>query len=208
MVIEIIDELAEVYIVKSNDGLIRELDKSLILDNGFVIKNNKIDISNSLDDSWFDALRTERKNKHGEAEAKLFFENFGMLLWSKELILSDPRYFFIYPRKAIFIGMAYCGLHHICLGGLLESYENSNNLKVWSQEHKSNIYIVSATGSPLSGRHSYKGWCESLNSFVTVDGKGSFSPIIKEMTDIANLYKNKSPKNIATIAELIEKLKS
>lgn len=113
------------------------------------------------------------------ADSRLFIQNFDLLYRNSEKILADERY-----RNIIFYGLffssAYTSRERPLTLGELYLLWNKNE---WiTPDCCGQVYLYSAGGSPLSGSHSYFGYCCGCNKSYR-GRRPTFMEIMKPFMD-------------------------
>jgi hypothetical protein len=91
---------------------------------------------------------------------ELYAKHRELLFRHRALVLSRAEYFLLAPR-ALSSGAAYMGGFNYSLGALFEAMEQKTSGVYFEElgEHR-DLYLVSLSGSPLSGVCSYLFWSE------------------------------------------------
>jgi len=177
---QIIGEQGDDYLLLDANALLTPVPKSIIHDNHFEIQEDLVSLSAGVYLRWITSPRghdsyvrtQELYAKHRE----LFFRN-------RPLILSRAEYFLLAPR-ALTSGAAYMGGFYYSLGALFDAIEQKTP-GVYFEElagHRE-LYLVSLSGSPLSGIHRSTFWSEE-QGFLTLSSTdcrlpGGFLPTLR-----------------------------
>ncbi len=98
--------------------------------------------------------------------ARLFYKYFHLMYKYQNLILSNPRYFNIRVDRVIYSGAWQIPSRQVCLGGLFESWNNSDILVSYRTQDNSKILIFNAGGFMGSNRHKWRGWRVEDQKFI------------------------------------------
>jgi hypothetical protein len=157
-----------------------------------VHSGDRLSMSKEMYDTWFQrAYHQEYKHLSDFA-----FQHFSKLLENSDLILQHEAYFNI---RLPFLQslMVYVGSRSYSLGALLKSWIETDTFHL-----NNGTYMLSVSGSPLSGMAYYKAWCpkkkEIIYDHLNVPGKSGMS-FFKEF-DV--LEKEHLAKNISDMIHL------
>ncbi len=150
---KIIEEKKDSFLIQDDIGLVAEIHKSIVKDNSLTIKNNRIELSQSLYTHYFNSGFTERFNGIKMA----FYKNFAAVVANMDLILSKPEYFLMRP-DLLGCGVMYMGGFVPCLGSVFESWSQSDHLVLTDIKEAGRQHLISLRGSPMSGSYSATVW--------------------------------------------------
>jgi hypothetical protein len=177
---QIIGEQGDDYLLLDANALLTPVPKSIIHDNHFEIQEDLVTLSAGVHAKWITSprvqasyLRTqERYAKHRE-----------LLFRHRVLVLSRAEYYLLAPR-ALTSGAAYMGGFNYSLGALFEAMEQKSAGVYFEElEGHRELYLVSLSGSPLSGIHRSTFWSEEQGflSLSSTDCRlpGGFLPTLR-----------------------------
>ena len=198
--VNVVGETEYFYLVSDIDGIIVNFPKEIIKINEIPIKNNVIQLSDTLYNEYF---KKERQRLQEEAEYKLKI-NFGKIYENRDLVFNKPEYFLIRVRQFT-SGGAYIGGCDYCLGSLIESWDQSNSLILNEESEKSKVLMTSIQGSPLSGNNSWTGW--SLENQKFVSGKvEDWRKYLVEFIELSKKYKIRLRSDFRQIDKSMEEI--
>jgi len=163
---QIIGELGVDYLLLDANALLTPVPKSIIHDNQFEIQGDLVTLSTGVYMHWITSPRVHASFVRTQ---ELYAKHTELLFRHRALVLSRAEYYLLAPR-ALTSGAAYMGGFYYSLGALFEAMEQKTS-GVYFEElagHR-DLYLVSTSGSPLSGIHRSTFWSEeqgflSLNS--------------------------------------------
>jgi len=129
-----------------------------------------------------------------EQDKDLFIENLDLLLLSEQVILNDRDYFFT-PLTFAWCSWPYVsGDGPLPLGYLLRGW-SEQILKEPCPECCGDVLVVSFGGSPLSGAHSWSGFCKDCRTKQT--GPGSIHGPFTKRSSFVQLLRKRFPERIS-----------
>ena len=179
---QIIGEQGEDYLLLDANALLTSVPKSIILDNHFEIQEDLVSLSAGVYVRWITSPRVHASNVRTR---ELYARHRELLFRHRALVLSRAEYYLLAPR-ALTSGAAYMGGFYYSLGALFEAMD----LKVagvYFEELAGNrdLYLVSTSGSPLSGIHRSLFWSEE-QGFISLSSSecrlpGGFLPTLRAL---------------------------
>ncbi len=154
------------YLLLDTNTLVTWVPKATIRDNAYEIVGDEVTLSASVYAKWITSPRVQASYARSQ---ELYSKHRELLFRHRALVLSRAEYYLLAPR-ALTSGAAYMGGFNYSLGALFEAMEQKS-AGVYFEElagHRE-LYLVSLSGSPLSGIHRSHFWSEeqgflSLNS--------------------------------------------
>ena len=135
---------------------------SLVHANNLKIIDNQIELSESLYKIYFlDQIRNDANNRMNN----LFNENKELIFSNRQIVLSKAEYYLLKP-SLLTSGGAHIGGYIYTLGALFEAIENGTHIYFEILEGFKKLYLISITGSPLSGSISALFWSDETHKFV------------------------------------------
>ena len=179
---QIIGEQGDDYLLLDANALLTPVPKSIIHDNHFEIQGDLLTLSAGVYVHWVTAPRVQASYARTQ---ELYAKHRELLFRNRALILSRAEYYLLAPR-ALTSGAAYMGGFNYSLGALFEAMEQKA-AGVYFEELAGyrDLYLVSLSGSPLSGIHRSYFWSEeqgflSLNS-TDCRLPGGFIPTLRAL---------------------------
>ena len=154
---QIIGEQGDDYLLLDANALLTPVPKSIIHDNHFEIQGDLLTLSAGVYVHWITAPRVQASYARTQ---ELYAKHRELLFRNRALILNRAEYYLLAPR-ALTSGAAYMGGFNYSLGALFEAMEQKA-AGVYFEElagHRE-LYLVSLSGSPLSGIHRSHFWSE------------------------------------------------
>jgi len=145
------------YLIENSNGLEGFIRHNQLTDNQLSPKDGFVVLSEGLYKGIFENLI--KANQHNflnqtfDKQAKRIFQ-------AKEALLSKAEFFLLRPNKLYNI-CPYLRPFHLCIGALVLAWEEQPDLYFPFIHGKANCYLMSVSGSVLSGRHSYYLWSET-----------------------------------------------
>jgi hypothetical protein len=183
---------SELILLENQAGIRTYIDKSLIRDNHMSIENNGIEISLSQYRLWFKeyfSVLEGSNEKLNNQELELFEEHFHLIAQHKSLVYSRSDFF-----------LTRFSQEGLPLGALLEAWEQGE--LVFSCHCGGNCYVISGSGSLLSGMNKYTGYCKGCQS-LQKNSAPSFGQIYKIQQEIKQRYDLKGYFKRSTITEFL-----
>lgn len=182
-------------------GYQHTIHKSIITDNHFEIKDQRVIVPADLSETWFKKFHDARDKNITNEQQLLFTSHLKNFYDHKEIIYSNSRYF-LTPLPVDYFGLAYSGPIVITLGMLLELWDTFPDTTDTHQDCGGQILIYSFGGSPLSGSHSWQGFCRKCLEY-TKGSKDRFPDLWHPFKEQANRYSQYLQYDHATIDEII-----
>jgi hypothetical protein len=179
------------YEIQNENGLISKIPASIINANEIQIDNGNVSLTKGVYEYWVVAPERKRASKRFN---ELFFKNADKIFLNKDIVLSRAEYFLLRP-SLLTCGLAYHGSFDYPLGTLIESFNSGKHFYFDEFAGFKKMYLISTSGSPLSGCHCSIFWCEKesrLIFFSTGEGPGlpkSFLETFlsfRKMVDVGN----------------------
>ena len=150
------------YLLENKYKQVVKILVSLIHANNFKIIDNQIELSESLYKIYFlDQIRNDANNRMNN----LFNENKELIFSNRQIVLSKAEYYLLKP-SLLTSGGAHIGGYIYTLGALFEAIENGTHIYFEILEGFKKLYLISITGSPLSGSISALFWSDETHKFV------------------------------------------
>lgn len=145
------------YLIENGNGLEGFISYRQLADNHLSPEDGYVVLSEGLYKKIFETLTKANQsnflNQTFDKQAKRVFK-------AKEVLFSKAEFFLLRPSKLYNI-CPYIKPFHLCLGALVLAWEEQPNLYFPFIHGKANCYLMSVSGSVLSGRHSYFLWSAS-----------------------------------------------
>ncbi len=185
---QIIGEREEDYLLLDANTLVTWIPKATIRDNVFEVKSDEVTLSAGVYAKWISAPR----GQSSYLRMQQLFEQYKELLFSqRKLILSRGEYYLLSP-DVLKSGGAYIGGFRYSLGVLVEAMEEKAK-GVYFEELAGYraLYLVSVTGSPLSGMHDSLFWSEEDQQLIRITSSqcrlpGGFITAIRAFKEAVN----------------------
>jgi len=174
--------------IQNNNNLRTKIPQSIIHDNHLQIIDGKVVLSKSVYKYW--VVDPERKMSK-ERLAELFRQNGELIFRNKEVVLKRAEYYLLRPDMLL-SGAAYSGGFSYSLGALIESMNSGQHFFFEEFGGFKKMYLISTSGSPLSGGHTSIFWCAEENrliQFRTGEGPGLPKPFLdsyRRFTEMVN----------------------
>ena len=163
---QIVGEQGDDYLLLDANALLTSVPKATIRDNAYEIVGDEVTLSEGVYAKW---ITTPRLQASYTRSQELYAKHRELFFRHRALVLSRAEYYLLAPR-ALTSGAAYMGGFNYSLGALFEAMEQKA-AGVYFEELAGyrDLYLVSLSGSPLSGIHRSHFWSEeqgflSLNS--------------------------------------------
>lgn len=168
------------YLLLDANTLVTWVPKATIRDNAYEIVGDEVTLSEGVYEKWITSPRVQASFARSQ---ELYAKHRELLFRHRALVLSRAEYYLLAPR-ALTSGAAYMGGFNYSLGALFEAMEQKA-AGVYFEELAGyrDLYLVSLSGSPLSGIHRSHFWSEeqgflSLNS-TDCRLPGGFMPTLR-----------------------------
>jgi hypothetical protein len=156
---QIIGEQGDDYLLLDANTLLTPVPKSIIRDNHFEIQGDLVSLSAGVYVHWISSPRIVASFARAQ---ELYSKHRELLFRQRALVLRRAEYYLLAPR-ALSSGGAYMGGFYYSLGALFEAMEQKMP-GVYFEELSGyrDLYLVTTSGSPLSGVHNSLFWSEEL----------------------------------------------
>jgi hypothetical protein len=163
----------ENYEIENENGLIAKIPVSIINDNYIEIDNDKLPLTKGVYEYWVVAPERKRASRRFN---ELFIKNAELIFRNKDVVLSKAEFFLLRP-ELLTSGSAYIGSCSYPLGALFESITSGSQFYFDEFAGFKKMYLISISGSPLSGRQNSLFWCEEESRIISFGvGKGPGLP--------------------------------
>ena len=177
---QIIGEQGDDYLLLDANVLLTPVPKSIIHDNHFEVQGDLLTLSAGVYVHWITAPRVQASHARSQ---ELYSKHRELLFRHRALVLSRAEYYLLAPR-ALTSGAAYMGGFNYSFGAIFEAMEQKA-AGVYFEElagHR-DLFLVSTSGSPLSGIHCSTFWSEE-QGFLTLSSTdcrlpGGFLPTLR-----------------------------
>jgi hypothetical protein len=139
--------------------------KATIRDNAYEIIGDEVTLSAGVHAKWITAPRVVQSQLRLQ---QLFFNHRELVFANRQQVLSRGEYYLLSP-ELLCSGGAYIGGFKCSLGALLEAMEEKAK-GVYFEEFAGyrELYLVSLSGSPLSGTHDSLFWSEEQHQLIRI----------------------------------------
>jgi len=190
----------KILILQDHRNYIIEFPCELYIMNSLSVHSgDRLSMSKEMYDTWFQrAYHQEYKHLSDFA-----FQHFGKLLENSDLILQHEAYFNI---RLPFLQslMVYGGSRSYSLGALLKSWIETDTFLL-----NNGTYMLSVSGSPLSGMAYYKAWCpkkkEMIYDDLNVPGKSGMG-FFKEFEALGNQFPEQNLSDLSVLNALLREV--
>jgi hypothetical protein len=177
---QIIGEQGDDYLLLDANALLTPVPKSIIHDNHFEIQEDLVTLSVGVYGRWITAPRVQASFVRTQ---ELYAKHRELLFRHRALVLSHAEYYLLAPR-ALTSGAAYMGGFYYSLGALFDAIAQKKSGVYFEKlaGHR-DLFLVSISGSPLSGIHCSHFWSEE-QGFLTLSSTdcrlpGGFLPTLR-----------------------------
>lgn len=180
--VQVISEAGETndhLLLLDENGVILSFPKNLVKVNSMNIRGEKLELSQSMYDTWF----TPKINTEIENAAAKLFNNFNKVVQHSNIILNDREFKSIhlpFLRSTIL----YSGSIVYPLGKLLESWMYEDDLRI-----SDSGFMLKINASPLSGVNNYTAYSTKTRSLFT----GSLGPHDKHWKEYLDEFYSFTP---------------
>lgn len=185
---QIVGEREEDYLLLDANTLVSWVPKATIRDNAYEIVGNEVTLSAGVYAKWITAPRVVQSQLRLQ---QLFSAHRELVFANRQQILSRGEYYLLSP-DLLCSGGAYIGGFRYSLGALLEAMEEKAK-GVYFEEFAGyrELYLVSLTGSPLSGIHDSLFWSEEQQQLIRITSSqyrlsGGFMSSIRAFKEAVN----------------------
>jgi hypothetical protein len=156
------------YELENDSGNRVKLSKLTIEANKIEVRNNIVELNETLYNHYFyKTLREKSSLKFNE----LFKNNVTRIFSNKDIVFSKAEYYLLQPNM-LTSGSAYIGGFKYNIGSLLELWiEKPDTFYFHDFAGYKDMYLISVSGSVLSGVHISVFWCESEKSIVNLPSR-------------------------------------
>lgn len=170
---QIVGEREDDYLLLDANTLVTWVPKATIRDNAYEIVGDEVTLSEGVYAKWITSPRVIQSHLRLQ---ELFSTHRELLLANRQQVLSRAEYYLLSP-DLLQSGGAYIGGFRYSLGALLEAIEEKAP-GVYFQEFAGyrELYLVSLSGSPLSGIHHSLFWSEEEQRLVRINSTQSRLP--------------------------------
>ncbi|MCE2777444.1 MAG: hypothetical protein LW824_07410 [Algoriphagus sp.] len=170
---QIVGEREDDYLLLDTNALVTWVPKATIRDNAYEIVGDEVTLSAGVYAKWITSPPLAQSHRRFY---ELFSPHRELLFANRQLVLSRAEYFLMYP-DLLKSGGAYIGGFRYSLGALLEAMEEKAP-GVYFEEFAGyrELYLVSLSGSPLSGIHHSLFWSEEQQQLIQINSSQSRLP--------------------------------
>jgi hypothetical protein len=162
---QIVGEREDAYLLLDANTLVTWVPKAITKDNAYEIVGDEVTLSAGVYAKWITAPRwVQSQNRLKE----LYLPHQELLFGNRKQVLSRGEYYLLSP-EVLSSGGAYLGGFKYSLGVLVEAMEEKAN-GVYFEEFAGfrELYLVSLSGSPLSGIHDSLFWSEEQQKLIRI----------------------------------------
>lgn len=186
---KILEDIGLNYKIQNKNGLSALIPKAILKVNHIEIVDSQVQLSENLYQHYM--VKPNSENSLSSFET-IFNRNTNVIFNNRNIILNKAEYFLLKP-KLLTSGGSMGGSFNYCLGSLIEAWEYSNKLNYENVLEHKNLYLISVSGSPLSGNHICTFWSDDENRLITlelkeVQGENSFIDKLKTLKKSINSY--------------------
>lgn len=162
---QIVGEREDDYLLLDSNTLVTWIPKATIRDNAYEIVGDEVTLSVGVYGKWITSPRASQSKKRLQ---ELYLKHRELLFAYRKQVLSRGEYYLLSP-DLLCSGGAYIGGFKYSLGVLLEAMEEKAK-GVYFEEFAGyrELYLVSLTGSPLSGIHDSLFWSEEQQQLIRI----------------------------------------
>ena len=194
---EIVIAGVEYYLLKGKSKIEIQFPKNLVEANNLLLENNKLSITDSLYDKWFEITTKELFQKY----AASLFVHFEQLFDIREKIITNKKLYYAMPSW-LYSGGVYIGSFSYSLGSLFQNWESTDELKY------NGHLIIKIGGSALSGVNTYTAWDPINKKVVTGTVTGSINNWLQYVRVFLKLSGEKKASKELNFLQLKELLKT
>lgn len=185
---QIVGEQEDDYLLLDANTLVSWVPKATIRDNAYEIIGDEVTLSAGVYAKWITAPRVIQSQLRLQ---QLFSTHRELVFANRQQVLNRGEYYLLSP-DLLCSGGAYIGGFRYSLGALLEAMEEKAK-GVYFEEFAGyrELYLVSLTGSPLSGIHTSLFWSEEQQQFIRITSSqcrlpGGFMTAIRAFKEAVN----------------------
>jgi hypothetical protein len=185
---QIVGEREDDYLLLDANTLMTWVPKATIRDNAYEIVGDEVTLSAGVYAKWITAPRVLQSQLRLQ---QLFSAHRALVFANRQQVLSHGEYYLLSP-DLLCSGGAYIGGFRYSLGALLEAMEEKAK-GVYFEEFAGyrELYLVSLTGSPLSGIHTSLFWSEEQQQLIRITSSqyrlpGGFMAAIRAFKEAVN----------------------
>lgn len=185
---QIVGEREDDYQLLDANTLVTWVPKATIRDNAYEIVGDEVTLSEGVYAKWITGPPVAQSYQRLKA---LYVEHQEVLFANRQLVLTRGEYYGLFP-SLLQSGGAYIGGFRYSLGALFEAMEEKA-AGVYFEGFAGHgaLYLVSLSGSPLSGMHHSLFWSDEQQQFVRIDSyeqrlPGGFLVAIRAFKEAVN----------------------
>ena len=199
----IVGETEETYLLVDQAGVEVSFPKELVEANRLAIADNGIALTEALHRHHFVNDMMERD----AAAFERLWRHFAQVVAHRDLVFGRAEYFLL-RHDRLGAGNTISGGFGYCLGGLLEAWFGTKELWLEWEGHPSGCYLVSASGSLLSGMHEATLWSPDTQRFVNADNalKPGLYPWLQKLEVVSKRYQMRLDLQYLAIQQLLEEI--
>jgi hypothetical protein len=158
---QLVGEREDDYLLLDANTLVTWVPKATIRDNAFEIVGDEVTLSEGVYAKWITTPRVQASHARSQ---ELYSKHRELLFRHRALVLSRAEYYLLAPR-ALTSGAAYMGGFYYSLGALFDAIaQKKPGLYFEELAGHRDLFLVSISGSPLSGIHCSTFWSEERAS--------------------------------------------
>ena len=185
---QIVGEREDDYLLLDANTLVTWVPKATIRDNAYEIVGDEVTLSAGVYVKWITAPRVVQSQLRLQ---QLFSAHRELVFANRQQVLSRGEFYLLSP-DLLCSGGAYIGGFRYSLGALLEAMEEKAK-GVYFEEFAGyrELYLVSLSGSPLSGIHTSLFWSEEQQQLIRITSSqyrlpGGFMAAIRAFKEAVN----------------------
>jgi hypothetical protein len=164
---QIVGEDENAYTIVNANGIRGLILKELVRANKLPIKGNQLRLTAGL---YEECLVKPYKKQSANSLSAIFRTHAGHIIRNRALVYQRAEYFLLHLPQ-LHCSLAYTGNYPYGLGALLEAWEYLPDFHFDEFGGYEDMYLVSVSGSPLSGNHSTIFWSAAQNELLYFDSK-------------------------------------
>lgn len=185
---QIVGEREDDYLLLDANTLVTWVPKATIRDNTYEIVGDEVTLSAGVYGKWITSPRASQSQKRLQ---ELYLAHGQLLFANRKQVLSRGEYYLLSPDLLCSEG-AYLGGFKYSFGALLEAMEEKA-MGVYFEEFAGyrELYLVSLSGSPLSGIHHSLFWSEEQQQLIRITSSqcrfpGGFMAALRSFKEAVN----------------------